>query len=116
MAVKKEKTSGSYTLRITENAYQHLDDIAEYLAYIKHQPLNAIKVIDAIFQLFEQIANNPYQFKECEELKTTDKIYRIVSCKNWLIIYKIAKNKVIILGVIYGKRHPKKIKKLRKVK
>lgn len=30
MAVKKEKTSGSYTLRITENAYQHLDDIAEY--------------------------------------------------------------------------------------
>lgn len=116
MEGKKRKTKNSYTLRITENAYQNIDDIAEYLAYIQHQPLNAIKVIDAIFLMFEKIAFNPYQFKECQELKTSTKIYRMVACKNWLIIYKIKSTAVIILGIIYGKRHPKKIKGLKKVK
>lgn len=116
MASKKGKATSSYTLRITENAYQNIDDISEYLAYIQQQPLNAIKVIDAIFLMFEKIEFNPYQFKECQELKTITKIFRMVSCKNWLIIYKIQNTQVIILGIIYGKRHQKNIKKLKQIK
>jgi len=48
MGNQKEKAADTYTLRITDNAYQNIDDIAEYLAYIQQQPLNAIKVVDAI--------------------------------------------------------------------
>lgn len=116
MAGKKEETTSNFTLRITENAYQNIDDIAEYLANIQQQPLNAVKVVDAIFLMFRKIEINPYLFRECSELKTITKLYRIVSCKNWLIVYKIKKQQVIILGIIYGKRHPGKIKKLKPIK
>ncbi len=44
----KGKASKSYALRITLNALKNIDDITEYIAYIKHQPLNAIRVGDKI--------------------------------------------------------------------
>ncbi len=116
MASPTKKTSTTYSVRLTENAQQNIDQITGYIAFINHQPLNAIRVGDAIFETIDQIGLNPYTFRECEEIPTSNKIYRKAVCQSWLIIYKIKNEEVIVLGIIYGSRKASKIKKLRQIK
>lgn len=51
----KAKTPKTYSLRITENALQNIDEITGYIAYIKHEPLSAIRVGDKIFETIDRI-------------------------------------------------------------
>lgn len=116
MASPKEKAPEAYKVRITENARQDIDYITGYIAFIHHQPLNAIRVGDAIFDTIDRIGQNPYAYRQCEEIPTSSKIYRKAVCLSWLIIYKIKVREVIILGIIHSSRKPSRIKKLRKVR
>jgi plasmid stabilization system protein ParE len=116
MGSTKEKTPKTYSLRVTENALQNIADITGYIAYIKHQPLNAIRVGDKIFETIDRIEQNPLAFRECEEIPTKTKIYRKAVCMSWLIIYKIKASEIVVLGVIHGSRKASKVRKLRKVK
>jgi plasmid stabilization system protein ParE len=116
MGNTKEKAPKTYSLRITKSALQNIDDITGYIAYIKHQPLNAIRVGDKIFETIDRIEQNPLTFRECEEIPTKTKIYRNAICMSWLIIYKIKVTEIVILGIIHGSRRASKIRKLRKVK
>lgn len=50
MGRAKEEAPKAYSLRLTESALQDLDNITGYIAYIKHQPLNAIRVGDEIIK------------------------------------------------------------------
>ena len=116
MGNTKEKAPKTYSLRVTENALQNIDDITGYIAYIKHQSLNAIRVGDKIFETIVRIEQNPLAFRECEEIPTKTKIYRKAVCMSWLIIYKIKASEIVILGIIHGSRRASKVRKLRKVK
>jgi plasmid stabilization system protein ParE len=116
MGSTKEKAPKTYSLRVTENALQNIDDITGYIAYIKHQPLNAIRVGDKIFETIDRIEQNPLVFRECEEIPTKTKIYRKTVCMGWLIIYKIKASEIVVLGIIHGSRKASKVRKLRKVK
>lgn len=116
MGSSKEKTPETYSLRVTENALQNIDDITGYIAYIKHQPLNAIRVGDKIFETIDRIEQNPLAFRECEEIPTKTKIYRKAICMSWNIIYKIKSSEIVVLGIIHGSRRASKVRKLRKVK
>ncbi len=116
MGSTKEKTPKAYSIRVTENALQNIDDITGYIAYIKHQPLNAIRVGDKIFETIERIEQNPLAFRECEEIRTKTKIYRKSVCMSWLIIYKIKASEIVVLGVIHASRRASKVRKLRQVK
>ena len=110
----KEEPQQTYSLRITEQALRNFNEITGYIAYIKHQPLNAIRVGDKIYDTFERIRKNPFAFRECEEIPTRNKVYRKAVCMSWLIIYKIKTSEIIILGIIHSSRQPSRIKKLRK--
>jgi len=116
MGNTKERTSKTYSLRITENALQNIDDITGYIAYIRHQPLNAIRVGDKIFETIERIEKSPLAFRECEEIPTKTKMYRKAVCMSWQIIFKIKVSEIIVLGIIHGGRRASKVKKLKKVK
>jgi len=116
MGNTKEKAPKAYSLRITENALQNIDDITGYIAYIKHQPLNAIRIGDKIFETIDRIEQNPLVFRECEEIPTKTKIYRKAVCMSWLIIYKIKASEIVVLGIIHGSRRASKVRKFRKVK
>ena len=70
MASPKEKTPTTYQVRVTENAQQDIDYITGYIAFINHQPLNAIRVGDALFETIDRIGQNPLAFRECEEILT----------------------------------------------
>lgn len=116
MGNTKEKAAKTYSLRVTENALQNIDDITGYIAFIKHQPLNAIRVGDKIFETIDRIDHNPLAFRECEEIPTKTKVYRKAVCMSWNIIYKIKAAEIVVLGIIHGSRRASKVKKLRKVK
>jgi len=116
MGRTKEDAPKTYSLRVTENAFQNLDNITGYIAYIKHEPLNAIRVGNEILKTIYRIEKNPSAFRECEEIATIDKIYRKAVCLSWLIIYKIKSSEIVILGIIHGHRSRSRIKNLRKVK
>ncbi len=82
----------------------------------KHQPLNAIRVGDKIFETIDRIEQNPLAFRECEEIPSKTKIYRKAVCMSWTIIYKIKASEIVVLGVIHGSRKASKVRKLRIVK
>ena len=112
----KEEAPKTYTLRVTEHASQNIDNITGYIAYIKHEPLNAIHVGDAIFETIDRIGQNPFAFMECKEIPTKNKIYRKAVCLSWFIVYKIKTEEVVILGIMYGSRKSSRIKALKRVK
>lgn len=116
MGSTKKETGKTYSLRITENALQNIDDITGYIAFIRHEPLNAIRVGDKIFETIGRIEQNPLAFRECEEIPSKTKIYRKAVCMSWLIIYKIKVSEIVILGIIHGSRRASKIRRFRKIK
>nr|NQU92755.1 type II toxin-antitoxin system RelE/ParE family toxin [Bacteroidota bacterium] len=116
MGSTKKETPETYSLRVTENALHNIDEITGYIAYIKRQPINAIRVGDKIFETINRIESNPLTFRECEEIPTKTKIYRKAVCMSWLVIFKIKGSEVIILGIIHGSRKPDRIKQFRKIK
>ena len=116
MGRTKEEAPKTYSLRVTEHALQNINSITGYIAYIRHEPLNAIRVGDEIFKIIDRIEMSPFAFRECEGIPTINKIYRKAVCLSWLIIYKIKPAEIVILGIIHGHRRPTRIKSLRKVK
>jgi plasmid stabilization system protein ParE len=116
MGTPKKGTSETHQIRISNVARQNIDDIIRYIAFVNEQPLNAIKVSEAIESTITKIAEHPYAYKECEQLPTKTKIYRQAVCLSWLIIYRISSTEILILSIIHGARSPKKIGMLRKIK
>ena len=113
MGRKKIENTKQYSLDISENYFQNLEEIVDYIAFEKHQPLNAIKVGNGINKTMSKIIENPLIYSECENLPTKYKIYREASYKTWLIIFKVKKYHITILGVLSGKRKSSSFKKLK---
>ncbi|WP_262712228.1 type II toxin-antitoxin system RelE/ParE family toxin [Flavobacterium sp. 270] len=86
--------------------------MVDYIAFEKHQPLNAIKIGNGINKTMSKIIENPLIYSECENLPTKSKIYREATYKTWLIVFKIKNYIIIILGVLSGKRKSSSFKKL----
>ena len=59
MGRSKEEAAKTYSLRITANAFQDIDQIIGYITYIKHEPLNAIYVGEEIFKTIDRINKKP---------------------------------------------------------
>lgn len=113
MEYPKGKSNQKYSLRLTLNAVNDIDAITGYIAFVKHQPVNSIRVGNKIFEVIDRIGKNPLIFRECEEIRTAGKIYRKAVCMSWLIIYKVVDNNIIILGIIHGSRASRRISKLK---
>jgi ribosomal protein L28 len=56
MGSQKKTTPKTYSLKISNNALRNVDEITGYIAFINHQPLNAIKIGDDLFKTFDKIA------------------------------------------------------------
>ena len=116
MGKQTQAATKAYQIRLSENAVQNIDEITGYIAFINHEPLNAIKVGDVIFDTIDRIEQNPYAFKECEFIPTKTKMYRQALCLSWYIIYKVTGSEITILGLIHTSRKPSKRKALKKIK
>ena len=116
MGGEKKTIAKNYTVRLSANALQNIDEITGYIAFINREPLNAAMVGDKLFNTISRIGQHPYAFKECDEIKTKTRMYRRAICLSWLIIYKIVQTEIIILGIIHTSRKPSAIKTLKRIK
>jgi plasmid stabilization system protein ParE len=117
MGVKKKATAGKKRkVKLSQTAILNLDEITGFIAFIKQQPQNAVKTGDGLLKRIEKIGENPFAFSECEYLPTKGKIYRKAIYKSWSIIYKIAPDDVLILGIVHHSRNPSEVKKIKKQK
>jgi hypothetical protein len=55
---KKAATAASRHVRVSENAIRNINELIGYIGIIKKQPLNAIKVGDAILEMIDHIGQN----------------------------------------------------------
>lgn len=55
-------------------------------------------------------------YPECRFLLTPKNIYRNIIWGNYLIIYKIRKKEILVLGIFHTKQNPNKLKSLRRIK
>jgi hypothetical protein len=55
MDKQTDAAATTYQVRLSENALQNIDEITGYIAFINHQPMNAIKVGDALFEAIDKI-------------------------------------------------------------
>jgi plasmid stabilization system protein ParE len=113
MAQKKKAAQHTYQVKISQNALQNIDEITGFIAFIKQQPHNAIKVGDALFRTIENIGKTPLAYKECKEIPTKLKLYRSAYCLSWNIVFRVKETAVLILGIVHHSRRPSKIKKLK---
>ena len=104
---KQKKTApNAYKISISANAVRNLDEITGYIAFVNHQPINAIKVGDAILDTMQRIELHPYSFRECDAMPTKSKMYRQAVCMSWMIIFKVTNADIKILGIIHSSRKP----------
>jgi plasmid stabilization system protein ParE len=111
----KEKIGDSkpFTLIISQKYYDDLEQIVDYIEFVKLQPFNAIKVGNGIQDTMNKIILNPIIYVECENIPTKSKIYREAGYKSWLIVFKLKGDAVTILGVLRGKRKPSSFRKIK---
>jgi hypothetical protein len=70
---------------------------------------NFIKKVDSILPYYAG-------FPECRFLPTKNQIYRNIIWGKYLIVYKILKKEILVLGVFHASQNPEKLKAYRKIK
>ena len=97
---------------------------------------HALQIVNAEFSYLKEFASEriAHQFKdgfvrqvdlilpfylghpECRFLPTKKKIYRNIAWGSFLIVYKILKDEILVLGVFHSKQNPAKLKSYRRIK
>ena len=114
MDKNKKAFTTKYQVRLSENAIENFDALINYIAITNLQPVNAIKVGDAIFERILKIEAFPFNYKECELIPTQTKMYRQTLCFSWYIVYRVVAKQIVILGLIHKSQKPSKRRSLRK--
>lgn len=104
-----------YEIIIKAQARLNVLEQYEYIA--ENHSIQTAKnfLTDFILQV-ESILPHLYGNPECRFLPTKNHIYRNIIWNNYLIVYKILKDEIWIVGLFHTKQNPTKLKSYRKVK
>ena len=88
------------------------------LEYHKQNTSSAFanKLRDAFIGYVDELPQNYLQYPECRFIPTKNQQYRNIVWRDYLIIYKILKKEILVLGVFNARQHPRKLKSYRKIK
>ena len=100
---------------ITVHAIQTLHEEFEYLKQNTSVTF-AYKFRTSFIEFVDNLPGNYLLFPECRFLRTKNKIYRNIIWKDYLIVYKILKKEILVLGVFHGKQNPIKLKSYRRIR
>lgn len=92
-----------YRLIITERATELLDHLVYHLLYRFKSKQAADHFLHEVSKIYDRIESNPFQFPLCRDTYLKRKEYRVavLSQMNYIIIYKIQENDVIIMGIFH---------------
>ena len=94
----------AYRLNITEKAEDLLDNLLYYLIYQLKNEQAAKHLLESISKIYDRLEENPFQFCECRDILLRSKGYReaILTDMDYLIIFKVEKEIVHILGIFHS--------------
>ena len=93
----------TYNLIITERADELLDKLVIYLLYQLKNEKAASHLLSSISKIYDRVAENPFQFPQCRDTALKRKEYRevVIPDMNYLVIYRVHKHDIYILGVFH---------------
>ena len=98
---------------LTKTAFKKdLQAIVEYIE--KDSPQNAIKFADDLLPFLDKIIAHPTATSIVRQIPTKKNWYRYkIYKKNYKVIFKLLKSKLVFLGIIHTSRHLDNIAKMR---
>ena len=93
----------TYNLIITERANKLLDKLVFYLLYQLKNEQAASHFLDGVAKIYDRVVENPFQFPQCRDSVLKRKEYReaVIPDMNYLVIYRVHKHDIYILGVFH---------------
>ena len=76
----------------------------------------ANKLRSTFIDYVDKLSQNYSLYPECRFLPTKNLAYRNIVWRDYLIIYKILKKEILVLGIFHAKQNPRKLKSYRKIK
>jgi len=95
-----------YNLDVTDHAEQDLDLIIAYIANKLAAPVAAANFVEAVYDCYDNLEENPFMYEQCRDAKLKREGYRRAVIKNYVLIYKINEetNKVVVHRFFYGRQ------------
>jgi len=92
-----------YKLIITERAEELLDNLVYYLLHRLKNEQAARHLLDSVEEIYDRLEENPHQFPFCRDGYLSHKGYQEAALPDmkYLIIFKVDKTKIYVLGVFH---------------
>jgi len=96
----------AFRVRHTEQSYDDLDGIIEYISEKLFDPQAAERFFNNVSEKIERLKDNPYIIPLYHDEKLSAKGYRFVVIGNFLMFFAVDDNKKIvnIIGIVYARR------------
>lgn len=93
----------AYRLIITEHAEELIDKLILYLMFHLKNEQAASHLLSGLEHIYSRLEVNPLQFPICKDKYLAAKEYReaIIPHMNYILIFQILDNSVIIMGVFH---------------
>ena len=92
-------------LRISPEAANDLREIRQYIAAQLDAPVAAQKLVSRILKSMRGLADFPESGPNLSSVLNIETDYRFQVCGNYLIFYRVEKQTVYIVRILYGKRN-----------
>ncbi|MFT8872577.1 MAG: type II toxin-antitoxin system RelE/ParE family toxin [Sporolactobacillus sp.] len=91
-------------LRVSPEAANDLREIRQYITTQLDAPAAAQKLVSRILKSIRRLADFPESGLSLSPALNIDTDYRVQVCRNYLTFYRLEKQTVYIVRVLYGKR------------
>ncbi|MDR2870456.1 MAG: type II toxin-antitoxin system RelE/ParE family toxin [Deferribacteraceae bacterium] len=99
------KINPGYTIVYSRRAIHDLDEISDYISEILQNPPAALNTVRKIQHTINKLADFPRigtLLSDVDDIMDSD--YRFLVCANYLAFYRVAKERVYIDRIMYGRR------------
>lgn len=95
-----------YSLVVTAQAENDLDDIVAYIVQKLSNPSAACELLDDIKACYQKLRKTPYMYEKCSDIRLQTEGYRRAVINNYVLVYKINESSqtVMIMRYFYGAR------------
>lgn len=96
-----------YTVKITRQAQEQLEEIADYIAFTLREPDTALRLLDALEKEISSLSRFPGRIALTEEEPWHSQGIHKMAVKHYLVYFWINDpvHKVQVTAVIYGRRN-----------
>ncbi|MDD5707445.1 MAG: type II toxin-antitoxin system RelE/ParE family toxin [Kiritimatiellae bacterium] len=103
---REEKTRGlaMFAVRFTPQAVADLEEIKRYISDDLSNPQAAADLVAFVFSRIRGLVSLPRTGARLRTEISMLRVYRFIQCKNYLVFYRIEKQSVSVIRILYARR------------